>query len=72
MQPGPGIGVLVHERVVPPASDMLYSIHFLRFLAALAVVLHHITVDLGSPIMTGAAGVAAGALPIPGLQVQLC
>jgi exopolysaccharide production protein ExoZ len=36
---------------------MLYSIHFLRFVAALAIAQHHIAADLGSPIMTGSAGV---------------
>lgn len=36
---------------------MLYSIRFPRFLAALAIVLHHIAVNLGSLTVTGAAGV---------------
>ncbi|HEY0182694.1 MAG TPA: acyltransferase [Rhodopila sp.] len=36
---------------------MLYSIHFLRFIAAAAVVLHHTSTGLGGTVMVGAAGV---------------
>lgn len=38
-------------------QSKLYSVHFLRFFAAVAVTLHHITTGLGSTVYVGAAGV---------------
>jgi exopolysaccharide production protein ExoZ len=57
MQTGLDRVVFIEAKIEPPEQAMLYSIHFLRFVAALAIAQHHIAVNLGSPIMTGAAGV---------------